>query len=653
MLLWFFGLAFSQAQDHQSVDFISLNADIKIDPFKKMVSGHTTFKMKVFAKTDSVVIDGRFMDVSGGLVNSKQADVFSNDKYIWIKHKFKANKSYSIEFNYTAQPKKCMYFVGWDEMVNPQVWTQGQGKYTSNWLPSFDDTNEKLEFDLAITFLEDYEIIANGQLIKEKDLENGFTKSYFNMTQPMSSYLVAIAIGNYNSLREKSKSGIPLAYYYYPSDSTKVESSYRYSKLIFDFLEEEIGVPYPWQNYKQIPVHDFLYSGMENTGTTIFSDRFMIDSIEFKDKNYVNVNAHELAHQWFGDLVTATSSKHHWLQEGFATYYALLAEQKMFGEAYYDNMLLTYANNLIAQDKDGGSTKLLNPKSSSITFYQKGCWLLHRLRQEVGSESFKNAVKQYLEGFAFKNAESSDFISIIEEVSGKDLTSFFNTWLNTVNFPVEELQLGLTNSDVKYSHSITKDNVISITETDFENAGFYSKKKILSLIYALPTENQRKLIMYGMDLSDVKLRQEVAKQLSDSLLLDKQKTESLLLDPSYITKEVALYKLWQWYPDDRLKYLELTEGVQGNSTLNFRTLWLALTLATEEYNQNKAIENYQELLKYSGREYSFEIRQNAMEYLMMLRACNAYCVKNIEAASKHHNWRFKKFAEQLLIELNN
>ena len=92
---------------------------------------------------------------------------------------------------------------------------------------------------------------------------------------------------------------------------------------------------YPWKIYRQIPVRDFLYAGMENTTSTIFSQDFVVDSIGFNDKNYINVNAHELAHQWFGDLITSQSSKHHWLQEGFATYYALLAERQLFGDDYF------------------------------------------------------------------------------------------------------------------------------------------------------------------------------------------------------------------------------------------------------------------------------------------------------------------------------
>ena len=155
------------------------------------------------------------------------------------------------------------------------------------------------------------------------------------MVNPISSYLVALAAGTYKKDIMTTASGVPIELYYYPRDSAKVSATYRYTQQIFDFLEAEIMVPYPWQNYKEVPVKDFLYAGMENASATIFSDNLMVDDTAFIDRNFVNVNAHELAHQWFGDMVTETSGTHHWLQEGFATYYALLAEKSIFGEDYY------------------------------------------------------------------------------------------------------------------------------------------------------------------------------------------------------------------------------------------------------------------------------------------------------------------------------
>ena len=214
----------------------------------------------------------------------------------------------------------------------------------------------------------------------------------FDMQHPMSSYLVAFAIGDFAVKNTNSTSGVPLAMYYNTSDEAKADATYRYTKRIFDFLETTIDIPYPWQNYKQVPVKDFLYAGMENTGTTLFADSFVVDDIGFFDRNYVNVNAHELAHQWFGNLVTASSGEHHWLHEGFATYYALLAERDIFGEDYYYYKLYESAEQLKALSDRGKGQKLVNPKASSLTYYQKGAWALHILNERVGEEAFNRCL---------------------------------------------------------------------------------------------------------------------------------------------------------------------------------------------------------------------------------------------------------------------
>ena len=422
---------------------------------------------------------------------------------------------YILKFNYIAVPKKALYFIDWkNDDGNKQIWTQGQGKYTSNWLPSIDDMNDKIEFDLNIRFDENYEVISNGKLINKKT-EAGFTTWHYDMQKPMSSYLVALAIGKYSKKVAVSKSGIPLEMYYYPDDSLKFEPTYRYTKKMFDFLEEEIGVPYPWQNYKQVPVKDFLYAGMENTSTTIFADSFVIDSIAFIDKNYVNVNAHELAHQWFGNLVTETSGTHHWLQEGFATYYALLAEKEVFGDDYYYWQLYEYAQELLEQDKLGQSTSLLDPKSSSTTFYKKGAWVLHMLREQVGDKAFKEAVKNYLLKHQFKNVETDDFIKEVEMTSGQDLSAFVRVWLDGEKIPVVELDF------YKNSYSITK-NEYEIP-VKLETFQFDNKKKKGFSIYS---EYQILVHLKNLDISDEKPKTIIPNSKLEKLINLKAKDDS-------------------------------------------------------------------------------------------------------------------------------
>ncbi len=173
---------------------------------------------------------------------------------------------------------------------------------------------------------------------------------------------------------------------------------------------------------------------MENTGTTIFSNMLMVDSIGYNDRNYINVNAHELAHQWFGDLVTERSGKDHWLQEGFSTYFALLAEREIFGDDYYYWKLYESAEQLKALSDQGKGEVLTKANGSSLTYYQKGAWALHILKERVGEEVFRKAIKNYLEKYAFKTVTTDDFMKEVEEVYGKKLDNFRKNWLQQSAF---------------------------------------------------------------------------------------------------------------------------------------------------------------------------------------------------------------------------
>ena len=371
-LLCLFSFGNINAQQTQVVDFKHIKAELSFTVLEESVNGQISIQFEMLADADSIYLDAKNFELKSAvnfrISEKEETEIIDShvtaDKF-WLRHSFISGEIYTVIFDYTSYPKKALYFI------NDQIWTQGQGKYTSNWLPSIDDVNDKIEFDLTITYKNGYEVLANGNLV-DKTIGKDETIWHYDMQNPMPSYLVALAIGKYHKKTETSTSGISLEYYYYPEDSLKVEPTYRYSRRMFDFLENEIGVPFPWESYKQVPVTDFLYSGMENTTLTIFSDSFVVDSIGFKDKNYITVNAHELAHQWFGDFVTSTSSEHHWLQEGFATYYALLAERHIFGDDHYYWQLFQNAQELIAQEEAGESTSLLDPKSSSTTFYKKG-----------------------------------------------------------------------------------------------------------------------------------------------------------------------------------------------------------------------------------------------------------------------------------------
>ena len=648
----------------QQVDIVDFKEVKTLLTFNQMKVDSTVFnsyevKFEILKKTDSIFLDAVNMKFLNVALNEAAVEFKNDGKKLIIYNEFKSSTSYTLNFLFFASPKKAMYFIGWDNNSRNQIWTQGQGKYTSHWLPSIDDMNDKIEFDISCVAPKGYQVISNGKMVSKRESPT-YNLWEFDMEKPMSSYLVALVIGKYDKKIEYSKSKIPLEMYYYPEDVEKYEPTYRYTKRMFDFLEQEIGVPYPWQNYKQVPVKDFLYAGMENTSTTIFADSFVIDSIAFVDKNYVNVNAHELAHQWFGDLVTETSGTHHWLQEGFATYYALLAERDVFGDEYYNWKLYEYAQELIEQEKAGGSSSLLDSKSSSTTFYKKGAWVLHMLRERVGDDAFKVGVKNYLEKHQFKNVETNDFISEVEKASGEDLSDFVEAWLENEKYLYEECINSLKQNSEEISNLLELDQelIFSSHSLDYSLNRYFDKaisskiKEHLLLRDEVSLVNDS-VIRKMFKTKDIKFRQALAQTLSTIPPELKTDYESLLNDKSYVTIETALFNLWKNFSEDRQKYFEKTKGIVGFSDKNVRILWLALNLVSPDFEDENTRNYYDELTGYTSPKYGFEIRQNAFQYLSQIQACNDVCKNNLKLATKHHNWRFSKFSKELLKNLES
>ncbi len=645
---------FISAQHQDKVDFIQ--GEVSIEPVVKenRIHGEVTYEFEVLQNVDSVFLDARNMDFTSVLLNGKKVKYSNSKTRISIFYDFKQGRTYQLDLAYSCTPKQTVYFLGWEDELagNEQIWTQGQGKYTSHWLPSFDDMEEKVEFDMTVTFDARYEVVANGKLESSDRTSESDKTWHFNMDHSMSSYLLAFALGKYDTQEVVSHSGVPITNYYYPQDSLRVEPTYRHTKTIFDFLEDEIGISYPWQNYKQIPVRDFLYGGMENTSATIFSDGYVIDSTAFIDKNYVNVNAHELAHQWFGDMVTEKDAHQHWLQEGFATYYAYLAEKYIFGGEYFYWKLYSSLMELQDQIEKGEGQSLLNPKASSLTFYEKGAWALFMLRQKVGEKAFKKGIQNYLQRYRFKNVTVSDFLGEMEKASGGDLTDFKREWLENKDIPYEKAKNSLAkgSSSLRLLFKMKADlKIAQGHHVDF--ASYWNgspsiplKKFILEKHMNVLSEE---IIQQSFASDTVPLRQVLAKA-DDINKFSKEDYESLLQDNSYITIENALFKLWQAYPQDRKKYLDSTKNIIGLPNKNIRLLWLTLALLTEDYQKDDSNRFYDELSGYTGPRYSFEIRQGAFLYLKEAFGFSVQNLKDLIKATNHAAWQFRKFARDLL-----
>jgi aminopeptidase N len=639
------------AQQIEKVDFKTLTAAISLDTLNRQVKGNVSFAFQIKQNTDSIFVDAKKMAFNKVKLNGKLARNQSDGNKLWIYDNFKADENYQLTFEYSATPDKTLYFVGWDNAGSNQIWTQGQGKETSYWLPSFDDVNEKMTVDLTIKFNKKYQVIANGVLAGEE--VNGNLKSWhFAMKKPMSSYLIAVVIGDFQSKTEVSESGIPVQYYFEPKGADKVEPTYRYSKQIFDFLEKEIGVPYPWQDYKMIPVRDFLYAGMENTTLTIFSGQFVIDSTSFDERNFVNVNAHELAHQWFGDLITAKSSTHHWLQEGFATFYALLAEKELFGDDYFYWKLYDSYTKLSVLSLQNQGESLLNPKASSLTYYEKGAWALLMLKKRVGEKAFKKAVQNYVDKYAFDNVETNDFIKEVESVSGKDLKEFTQAWLEDTYFPKEEANQLFEGTFIDAYTMIDCANSFPSCEKLLGEPVYYPiKQKIIEQISKKMDSQSIDLLSKAFKLFEAKVNQSLAENLDSIPPALLANYENLLNDYNFETVETALYRLWKNIPEKRTDYLDKTERIFGFNDLNVRILWLSLAIITPEYKPDEKGVFYEELVNYTNENQPYQIRERAFQYLNDIQLVNRQMLDNLVHASVHPVWQFSKSSKAILKEL--
>lgn len=641
-------------------DFTQVNAKIQIDTLSQSVSGDVIFLFEVNNPVDSIAIDARKMTFTNVELDNKPLSFINTDQQIIVKQRF-TKGVYKLSFTYKAIPKKAIYFIGWQSdqtaSLSSQIWTQGQGKYTSNWFPSFDDVNEKLVFNLEILFDSKYEVVSNGALHKKQIIGNQTLWSY-GMIKPMSSYLLALVIGTYKHTSSISVSGTPLLNYYLPIDENKLVSTYKNSDDIFNFFEKEIGVPYPWQNYKQIPVRDFMYAGMENTTTTIFSDDYVVDSIAFNDFNYININAHELAHQWFGNLVTAKSSTHHWLQEGFATYYALLAERAVFGEDYFQWQLFTYAIELEQASKTD-TIPLLNEKASTLTFYKKGAWALHILRETIGASKFKKAVANYVKNNSFKTVETADFLNEVVRVSPDfDTDKFEQKWLRASELQADDMYgLLFQNKFIKQYATLQSvrtsplNTKINLFKKVLKSDAFYTLKQ--EVIYQLqPEKNTEKqdLLQLAIDLKDPKV--DVAIASSIGLISDDFRVyfEKLINSNSYQAQEIAIFKLWKQFPEHSVRYLNETKGRVGFNDKNLELQWLFMSIATKGYEDDYA-KNVAQLQEYTSPLYASPIRKQALLYCMELQFINDPVLYSLLQGTTHHNWQFVKFCKEKLRDM--
>ncbi|HAV62449.1 MAG TPA: hypothetical protein DCY13_08810 [Verrucomicrobiales bacterium] len=352
-----------------------------------------------------------------------------------------------VRVTYSAEePAKGLYFrtpaMGYKE-GDMHLWTQGEMHEARHWFPSYDYPNEKFTTEMICRVAEGMTALSNGRLVSsDKDPNSGLVAWRWLQDKPHVNYLVTLCAGHFEKLEDRYQS-IPMAFYTPPSQIEFAKNSFAGTKEMMAFFEQEIGVKYPWARYDQVVVDDFNWGGMENTAQTTLTDNTLFPDELAGTRSSIGLVAHELVHQWFGNLVTAKDWSHIWLNEGFATYYESLYREHAHGRDEFLWDILGNARSVLGQQNDVVPIVYREYGDPVEQFgfraYPKGSWILHMLRSQLGPELYRKCVTAYLQRHAYGNATTADLVEVIEELSGRDWDQFFDQYVYHAHHP--ELKL--------------------------------------------------------------------------------------------------------------------------------------------------------------------------------------------------------------------
>ena len=419
----------------------------------KQIFGDTTVRFKPLSRDFEIVeLDAVDLDFETVKLEPSGQDLnfrAENGKiFVNLDKKYDPQDLISLRFKYSAKPAKGIYFVEEvkkrEEITFPsQIWTQGEAQEARHWFPSFDFPSDKATSEQFITAEKDETVIGNGELLEIVANANGTKTFHYKMDIPHSTYLTSFVVGTYKKIEDKYKE-IPLGYYVYPNKTLIVPKVYGKTKNMMRIFEELTNIKYPYNKYDQTMVADFHFGGMENITATTMSDReLMLADYGFGANAVEDLVSHELAHSWFGNLVTCKNWAELWLNEGFATFMEAAYREKMYGRADYLRKIKENAGEAKIADAVAKSRHALfnlsaDPEDESLfdtTTYSKGGAVIHILRETVGDEAFWKGVNLYLTRNKFGNVETEDLQKALEESSKMDLGWFFDQWIYSAGYP--------------------------------------------------------------------------------------------------------------------------------------------------------------------------------------------------------------------------
>jgi aminopeptidase N len=410
----------------KSFDVLHYSINIELLPDEKRIKGNVAIILKV-NNLDEQYLTLNFYDnmkVNEVLLNDKQVEFTRSKTNLVIKQDRLNRDTIVVKLKYEGEPKRLGFgSFNFDEMNGKKlIYTLNEPVFASTWYPCIDIPDDKALADISITNDSSYVSLSNGKLIAITN--SGSKRTYHWKTfYPISTYLIAIYSGDYKTHYQKyvsiSKDTVDLFCYALPDKFEDAVRDFTDHNKYLRVFEELFGF-YPFINEKySIAQFNWVYGAMEHQTITGIGTDYITGRKFFQD-----MIIHELAHQWWGNAVGPKSWKDIWLNEGFSTYSEALYWEKTSG---FDALKTTLA----AKTGTFKNGTLYNPDRNlfSSLVYDKGAWVLHMLRKEIGDSTFFKLLRNYYDRFKYKNASTRDFQKITEEFSKKNLSRFFDQWI--------------------------------------------------------------------------------------------------------------------------------------------------------------------------------------------------------------------------------
>jgi len=458
-------------------DLVHTKLDVRFDYDKAWMYGKAWVTLKPhFYTTDSLTLDAKGMEIKEvAMMNgtSRSALKYSYDGMelkINLGKSIAGGQNYTVYIDYISKPNevkvkgsaaisdaKGLYFInpkGEDKDKPTQIWTQGETEANSVWMPTIDRSNQKTTDEIYMTVPAKYVTLSNGLLISQKKNADGTRTDYWKMDLPHAPYLFFMGVGDFKIIKDSYK-GKEVSYYVEPEQAPYARGVFGHTPEMIKFFSEKLGVEYPWQKYAQIVGRDYVSGAMENTTATLHQESAYQNARELTDGiGWESTIAHELFHQWFGDLVTAESWSNLTVNESMADYSQTLWAEYKYGKDAGDDEnqqgLRSYLSSPNDSKKDLVRFKYADKEDMfDLVSYQKGGRVLHMLRNYVGDDAFFKSLNNYLTTNKFKPGESGQMRLAFEEVTGRDMNWYWNQWYYGSGHPVVKIDYNYDDANGK------------------------------------------------------------------------------------------------------------------------------------------------------------------------------------------------------------